>query len=117
MQLSVIYSLKVGSPCEPLMSFYKLFSIINFYYFQEKLVLAGSHEGACRVWTLSDQRLRVSYLFKYSTVVNVKLGHTEIINNKYTLLYSVSHESLTGFEPMTFRTPQFKVCVFAHISK
>lgn len=28
--------------------------------FQEKLVLAGSHEGACRVWTLGDQRLRVS---------------------------------------------------------
>ncbi|RMX37814.1 hypothetical protein pdam_00020029 [Pocillopora damicornis] len=25
---------------------------------QEKLVLAGSHEGTCRVWTLADQRLR-----------------------------------------------------------
>ena len=29
-------------------------------YIQEKLVLAASHEGACRVWTLADQRLRVS---------------------------------------------------------
>ncbi|XP_020602724.1 autophagy-related protein 16-like [Orbicella faveolata] len=30
---------------------------------QEKLVLAGSHEGACRVWTLGDQRLRVSVFY------------------------------------------------------
>lgn len=38
--------------------------------FQEKLVLAASHEGACRVWTLSDQRSRVRLLGISSYFVN-----------------------------------------------
>ena len=38
--------------------------------FQEKLILAASHEGACRVWTLSDQRSRVRLLGISSYFVN-----------------------------------------------
>jgi len=39
---------------------------------QEKLVLAGSHEGACRVWTLGDQRLRHTLTGHSQKVMSVK---------------------------------------------
>lgn len=49
---------------------------------QEKLVLAGSHEGTCRVWTLTDQRLRHTLTGHSQKVMAAKFfgGATKVVS-------------------------------------
>ncbi|XP_029186778.2 autophagy-related protein 16-1-like isoform X2 [Acropora millepora] len=52
---------------------------------QEKLVLAASHEGACRVWTLSDQRSRHTLTGHSQKVMSAKFfgGATKVVSGAH----------------------------------
>ncbi|XP_068685907.1 autophagy-related protein 16-1-like [Montipora foliosa] len=52
---------------------------------QEKLILASSHDGACRVWTLSDQRLRHTLTGHSQKVMSAKFygGATKVVSGAH----------------------------------
>ena len=63
-----------------------VFFLFLLIYFQEKLILAASRDRASRVWTLADQRLRVSQQFGLLPVPFVRVydySQTSIIQTHW----------------------------------